>query len=332
MLTSQIGYVDGYPTTFTNPEGETTTVHRDALGRIVDPTGLTIDYAYDTLGRLWKIEHPRISGTTVFQSNAYPGAIIYEYDNFDRVVKIHTPLGFTENQYDPATGFLEKTIDLLGRVTRYEYYAKGDLDRIIREVPGGIDLGDGTLTTEVVTDVAIDRYGNLTTVKPPGAGAINYTVDDLGRVTGVTEQPITPHPYTVWQQKKFTQAQILAGVADRENDPDRDGYSNEYEYFFRMNPLSGAQTPAAIVTGVQESAGDQYLTVSFTRKVDSEIAYRFQRSQDLQNWEYPGPLEVTNIILNADGTETLTMPDYEPISSLNPPKVFYRIQAINKGS
>ncbi len=165
-------YTNGALRTKTNALGITTvTYYRDSLARatnVVDATGVSISYQYDTLGRLWKVHDPRLNS-----------AVEYIYDNFDRVIEIRYPVGSVFYNYDPVKGWLVSQTDLLGRVTRYVRHEQtGDILQTIDEVAGGSNR---------VTAMTYNRYGQLATLTPSDANTISFNYDDLGRALGSSE-------------------------------------------------------------------------------------------------------------------------------------------------
>jgi YD repeat-containing protein len=158
-----------------NPLGITVvTMNRDNLNRVtnvVDATGVSINYQYDALGRLWKLIDPQLASP-----------VVYVYDNFDRVIEIHLPAGTNYYTYDPKMGWLTSQTDLLGRTTRYDHDPNtGDIVQIVQIVPGGANL---------VTVMSYDRFGNLASVTPPGAGTISYNYDNSGRQVGSVQSGV----------------------------------------------------------------------------------------------------------------------------------------------
>jgi len=169
------GYQNGHLRTVTNPLNKTWTMNRDTYGRVtsvVDPTGVTVGYEYDSLGRLWRITDPRLSSP-----------ITHTFDDLDRIATVTTPAGTTTYTYDPVTKWLKTVTDVENRtVTLTNDAANGDIIKASYEmpVPGG-----GTTTLE--TDYSYTRFGDVETVAAPGAQPTSFQTDDLGRLTGVSE-------------------------------------------------------------------------------------------------------------------------------------------------
>lgn len=163
-------YEAGQVKTHRTPMNYTTTFMRDSMGRlsdVIDPTNVTTSYEYDALGRLWKIHDPRISGEVVFI-----------YDNYDRLDMVQTPLGNIDYTYDPATGFLTRIEDLLGRAIRFEHdLGTGEITKAIRETSAG----------DKTTTLKYNRFGDIEELTLPDAQTITFNTDDVGRFTGIAE-------------------------------------------------------------------------------------------------------------------------------------------------
>jgi len=144
------------------------TINRDALDRatnVVDATGVAAGCQYDSLGRLWKLNDPRLASP-----------VVYHYDNFDRLTEVDYPGGTNYFAYDPVKGWLVSQTDMLGRVTRYDHDPNtGDILQIVQLVPGGNNL---------TTVMSYNRFGNLASVTPPQSATITYNYDGIGRQIG----------------------------------------------------------------------------------------------------------------------------------------------------
>jgi len=161
----------------TNPLGiAITTIQRDAFDRgtnVIDATGVAIGYQYDALGRLWKIDDPRLSSP-----------VEYIYDDFDRVLEIRYPVGSLTFEYDPVMGWLTAQTDILGRRSRTVRDPNtGDILQTIEEEVGQPDR---------VTEMSYNRFGQLASVTPPDAEPILFEYDDLGRPLGQSEVDALP--------------------------------------------------------------------------------------------------------------------------------------------
>ena len=119
------------------------------LARVVDPTGVGVDFAYDDFGEL------------VAVTNAEGAVARLERDAAGRVVAAVTPLGNrTEYRYDPDTGLLATRTDPTGGRWSFEYTAAGRMS------------------------ARVDPMGGRTTVSWGQDGQVETTTDPLGRVVG----------------------------------------------------------------------------------------------------------------------------------------------------
>jgi hypothetical protein len=101
--------------------------------------------------------------------------------------------------------------------------------------------------------------------------------------------------FASWRDGKFSVAQITAGDANPDADPDRDGLRNLAEYALDTNPNSFTPAPAVVLT-------PDFLTLTFTRpKGRSDVTYSAESSAALASWA-PVTLELTG---STDTTETL---------------------------
>ncbi len=189
---------DGRPTVVTDPLGDATRTTYDAAGRVVavaDATGATTARAYDVVGRVTQVTGP--TGATT----------AYGYDASGNLDTSTAPGGaVTHYTYDVGGNPVSKT-DALGRVTERRYNSAGQL--VSLTAPSGTataDEGDG------VVRYAYDAAGRVTGVEYAGAtpdltftytlagrpdvmtraddgtgvAGIDYTYDELGRVSQVS--------------------------------------------------------------------------------------------------------------------------------------------------
>ena len=103
---------------------------------------------------------------------------------------------------------------------------------------------------------------------------------------------------------------------------DGDGFVNEYEYYFGLDPNSNANARQPIA-GIDSNAP----TVRYTfRTDDPAVTYTLQTSTDLVAW---GPASWTAILgptPNGDGTSTITVrSDVDFSTEL---RQFFRIKAV----
>jgi RHS repeat-associated protein len=176
------------PVSVTDPNGNTTTYTYDGFGDLiqeVSPARGTTVYSYDPDGNLTQKIDAR-------------GAIAnYIYDALDRVTSTTYPADAAENvtyTYDQAAGGfgigrLTSVADAVGTLSR-TYDERGDVLTELR--------GSGASAVKLLTKYAYDGAGRIVSITYPSGTAVVYARDSMGRITGVTAQPLgAANPTTV---------------------------------------------------------------------------------------------------------------------------------------
>ncbi len=132
--------------------------------------------------------------------------------------------------------------------------------------------------------------GNQAMIVPPNVGS-NWTIayfdaDSTGDPSSLPPSRFTaihvpPSGYQVWRDLEFTQAQIEAGAAAPEADPDGDGLPNLLEYATGSSPLEPSTNPLTI------AHGDETLRLQFNQIADPELRYRIEATDDLSLSPWP---------------------------------------------
>jgi hypothetical protein len=190
---------------------------------------------------------------------------------------------------------------------------------VVAKASASIQLGnlaqtyDGTAkavsvqTTPANVAVSVTYNGQVTAPSAVGSYAVVATVIDInytGTASGTLALTSTGETFSDWTTRRFTPAEIAAGAADDNADPDRDGMSNLAEYALGTDP-HGTTPPPAI------SLGPDGLTLSFTRpKGLPDVEYVAESSDDMVTWT---PIEMEII---SDGT-TQTLCACDPLTSGN---------------
>ncbi len=132
-------------------------------------------------------------------------------------------------------------------------------------------------------------------------------------------------PYELWVKENFTDAQILAGVTDPDDDPDNDDINNLAELAMGTDPNTiDAESLFAVDAGggvnIVEDGGQQYLQISFSKPSGSEGPwYSAQFSGDLSIWSPASPTPGSSeIVVIENSSTTYTVRDTVPISPSNP--------------
>ncbi len=197
----------------TTPLGKVTTWEYDPNGNInkrIDSNNQTTTYEYDNLNRLKKINYP--NATSIFYTYDNRGNLLtmidptgttnYTYDSFDRLISVRdssnaliqyeydlsnnlTKITYPDNRsviysYD-GSGKLLTVIDWNNTQTTYQYNKNGSLSS--RTYPNGVKTNYLYDAANNITEVA-HLQGAVTLAK------FNYTKDNLGNITGVTENNV----------------------------------------------------------------------------------------------------------------------------------------------
>lgn len=151
------------PSAVIDPLGGRTelTWHGGLLDRIVDPTGVSMDFVYNDLGEL------------VATTNAEGGVSQLVRDQVGRVVKAITPMGFqTTFTYGPKGELLSRKAPD-GGIWHYEYGLGGRVTAVVDPMGGR-------------TEMEYNPSGEVFRTVDPLGRTIERSFDDLGNVTGLT--------------------------------------------------------------------------------------------------------------------------------------------------
>ncbi len=212
-------------------------------------------------------------------------------------------------------------------ITHPNYQGSTSGTLVISRGSATIDLGglthvfDGTpksITTATTPgDLSVSvTYDNAASLPiESGSYAVTATVSDPNHI-GTTSGTLVISPgndIESWRNEHFTDAQILAGLAANDADPDHDGLANLAEYALGLDPHQSTQQPSA-------SLGPDGLSMIFTRPANlPDVTYAAESSEDLVKWN-PLILEV----IRPGETETVRVAD--PLASGNPTRRFLRLR------
>lgn len=208
-------------TVVTDNAGRTVNYDYDSSGRLVrvtNPAGGITEYTYDTAHRMLTVKDPRLirkvlnqydtNGRVIKQTYADNTTNLFAYtlDAASKVIRTDVTherldvrrftysvngylltdtraLGKPEQQavtYERnATNLITKMTDALGRVTEYQYDAKGNVTKITRL------FGTASATSWTYTYEAV--YNQLTSVTDPLSRKTTLTYDSLGNLRQVTD-------------------------------------------------------------------------------------------------------------------------------------------------
>ena len=131
----------------------------------------------------------------------------------------------------------------------------------------------GTYTLITYTGILTNHSLNVGTLPAGYAATVSTAI--AGQVNLIVS---SPRSFGTWVNANFSPAQISAGEAEPDADPDHDGLSNLAEYALGGQPYAYTAQPAAAVTGTS-------LTLTFQRPAaSSDITYHAEAGGDLATW------------------------------------------------
>jgi YD repeat-containing protein len=148
----------------------------------------TVQYSYDTSGRLLWLFRPFLSTTPGVGSGGGLPSTVYSYDNLGRYTDVtdwtgvHT--GYTYNLNDATVTVTPAPSGENAKARQYEYDVLGRLSSVCEmsaTLPGVGSCGQHTAQTGYKTSYGYDPLGNLLSVTQ-GAQSRSFTYDGLGRM------------------------------------------------------------------------------------------------------------------------------------------------------
>ena len=163
----------------------------------------------------------------------------------------------------------------------------------IHKAPATITLGslsqgyDGTPKTATATTdpagLTVDLTYSGSPVSPGAVGsyAVEATVNSPNHAGTAIGTLVITESFRSWQECHFTPAEIAAGLAAGDADPDADGVNNRSEYAFNLDPNNGASLNPIIVP-LDRAAG----TFTYTRRDPAltNLTYSIWASSGLAHW------------------------------------------------
>ena len=268
------------------PESVTTSIDVNSKGlptKVTDAMGIVTQFSYNTYGNLTKITLPALS----LSSSA-------SYDSASRLTSSTDALGRTTSfVYDKNDNLTSET-DPASHTTTYDYDANDNLTNITN-AKGDVT----TLTYDIVTDWlksvsfagATKRYaynddGTLDSYTKPDGTKLNYSYDDLGRVTndGVND-------YTYDSKLRLSSisgnGKTLSFSYDgfnRITGTSCDGHTNSYGYDKNGNCTSINNTTYSY------DGLNRLTSVTFSNKT---ISYTYRNDSQLSKVTYPNGMTTT---------------------------------------
>jgi YD repeat-containing protein len=216
--------------------------------------GKMINYRYDSLGRLEKVDYPYMTDT-----NYTYGKEGEEYNRAGRIVRITDESGSTENYY----GKLGETVKEVKRINRltpypeikeavfnYTYDYQGRMERITYPdgeiVTYSYNSGGeveritgvyGSLETDYVEKIGYDEFGQRVYMKLGNGTQTRYTYDENRRWLKTIE---TDNPYRTLQKMDYTFDRVgnILAVTD-ESDISEVSQSYTYDGLYQLTGAEG---------------------------------------------------------------------------------------------
>lgn len=179
---------------------------------------------------------------------------------------------------------------------------------------GSFDVGTGPAGS--VLDLALTPSGHL------------FVGGNYFQFDGASARPITRlvagiDPYLYWRNDTFTQAQINAGSADPDANPDGDNWSNAAERALGTDPLVADVRKTVREFGDDEAVslvmddGESYLQATIAKTNGSAVWFTAQFSADHHGWE-PSPSQpgdASNYDVIEDSSTRFTVRDKTPLGN-----------------
>jgi RHS repeat-associated protein len=189
--TAQFRYEGGDLVEVIDPKGNSTSQFLDDAGRLlslITADGRRIRYEYDAMNRPVKTIDPQgnastfgydANGNLTSLTNARGDVTTYTYNNMDRLVTRKDPLLRSETYVYDAAGNLTKVTDRRGTVTTFAY------DSLNRKtfIGYGTVASQKSTTYESTVNYTLDTGSRLTKMVDSLSGTVNFTYDQLNRLT-----------------------------------------------------------------------------------------------------------------------------------------------------
>ncbi len=166
-----------------------------------------------------------------------------------------------------------------------------------------------------------------------GTESLQVTVNDNGNTgaggpmmdTKVVSIDVQGNKFEKWRTLYFSTDTLLDATRETtqwgtDADPDGDGCNNVLEYALGLDPVLQDGTEGVIVPGITGSDANQYLTITFNRRLgDPQLQYFPEVSADQQTWSTgTGMVLQTSVTpLNTD-FERVTFQDLVPVTPDTP--------------
>lgn len=190
------------------------------------------------------------------------------------------------------------------------------------------------LTSSGAVDSSFDQgtgpAGSVYEIAIDGDGAI-WVGGNFYSYNGSSSRPIVKiaggiSPYDIWVQTRFTSADIVAGNAAADVDPDGDGILNLAEMAMGTNPIVANNDSVFSVSSndgitLQNSGGQDYLQIKLDKSSLADGAwFMAQFSSDLVTWSPISPTPAVNATYEVieNSATSFIVRDKSPISTSSP--------------
>ena len=226
--------------------------------------------------------------------------------------------------FDPtntaAMAAFEAAYGLLNIMGPYDGKLSNDGERISLVRPQAADLPDPTISWVTVDEVIYSSAAPWPDASTNGTALHRIEPRHSGNdPLNWTAQPPALDYYGSWE--------LANGLTPPShlNDDDGDGFTNEYEYFFGLDPNSDANVRQRSVSS-ELDGGKLYPAITYSRRKGSGVTYTVEASGDLVSWVTASMVQVSVIDNGADGTETVTL-RHNVEYDLLPDELFLRVGA-----
>ncbi|MBI2547802.1 VCBS repeat-containing protein [Candidatus Woesearchaeota archaeon] len=174
----------------------------DGFGRVIQTKKegeqgyITLDFFYDTKGRITKISNPYYSPTTEYTTPQTVASVTYTYDAVDRITRLTNPDTSTRRiqynhwnikSFDENNVSMEYDLNAYGNVKRVTEY----LNDTIFLTTYGYDASNNLVNiTDDMNNVYLfyyDSLNRLTVINDPDLGRWNFSYDPSGNQIGIRD-------------------------------------------------------------------------------------------------------------------------------------------------
>ena len=281
----------------TDPNGNTTRVEYDALGRRVAEVDATLaanrtEYTYNQQDKITRIDYPDGSATVytydadgnrIEETNRDGDTTLMEFDPLDRITRIEFADGTAKQKRYDAAGWVIAEIDEAGN--RTDYTVDGIGRRLTSQQPEVFDTATASLVRPLTT-YEYDANGNRTAVVDANGNRTEYEFDAEDRLT-LTRYPDATTSETLYDP---------VGNELRRTDPSGNAINYQYD---GLDRLTRSRLP-------QPVPGDPFPDTTFTYDEAGRKLSETDPNGNTRTWEYDAAGNVVAHELDEGQRETFT--------------------------